>query len=837
MAETPSCRDKVVKLAKDPTFIDNTCGCCTLVLAVISILAMLITCEAKWQQSMEHLVPVGKGYLSEFFFHHNTCQEDKKEEFRSKCKDHMPAVFYNNKECINWLQHNASSKVWETMDKIGEPDLRSKFHQRVKKDEDMVKSLEAVMKKPMDSYQDGIVRPISFNTSTKNDDPGQIRFQFRHGPKDEIQRKWGQDLLRSILPEQCVDACTDSASKTPGMTPLMACNDEILVQAAGPGSICSNNVRALVVKGACNWLASAATVLPLLILLFGLMCFLLYSCLPFRKFMEWQTPTLLQQSTLHIYAIVVQFVIASNILLSITYESSSGVHSATDAGAKCQPLSNETIHPGAKSFECVANNGFSVGNVVKALSLIGGSAAIFPTTVDFLNRWCFRLLKEEIHDKELRCAPSTGGCCRLRIPNRVVKAFAFILSISICVFEQTFRMVYEVGQRVKGVTGWDPRSVKVFQPFDIFGWKPIYIDWPRLLDGSMVPSMAVKHAYLDLIPERDQDPIDILEIEIISKLPVILATACLLQKAYYWQDSASQYEILRGPVTWWKDHHFYKSKLPLGAVLGAVLGFLLGTIAGAVGLLGFLVLVGGSLGAGLGLLAANMGKPALLISSNLKKEEKDKLRCGKRCRLWTFRVLAWLGVLVLAGLGVFAGNKLYEALFPSTSKDSSTTTHQSGIFPDPLSLLAILFPTLTGWGMLGAMLGPVLGLMLLIFTPMEMLPEKLEEKVEAMKWCSEPIFGFPTFEEKGDNGAWQVKQKPEQFIVLDADGKVSGDGKPITFKPVHAKEKMDTEMQEEADVECCGNPLLGGVWLCSPKWVADDDQDDDPETQKILDSK
>lgn len=833
MAETPSCRDKVVKRIQDPTFIDNTCGCCTLVLAVISLLAMLITCETKWQQSMEHLVPVGKGYLFEFIGQGNTCQEDKKEEFASKCKDHMPAVFYNNKACINWLQHNASSKVWETMDKIGLPDVRSEFHQRVKKDQDMVKALEAVMKTPMDSYQDGIVRPISFNTSTKNDDPGQIRFRFRHGPKDEIQRKWGQDLLRSILPEQCVDACTDSASKTPGMTPLMACNDEILIQAAGPGSICSDNVRELVVVGACNWLASAATVLPLLILLAGLMTFLLYSCLPFRKFFEWQAPTLLQQSTLHIYAIVVQFVIASNILLSITYESSSGVHSATDAGAKCQPLSNETIHPGAKSFECVANNGFSVGNVVKALSLIGGSAAIFPSTVNFLNRWCFRLLKEEVHDKELRCAPSTGGCCRLRIPNRVVKAFAFILSISICVFEQTFRMVYEVGQRIKGATGWDPRSVKVFQPFDIFGWKPIYIDWPRLLDGSWVPSIFVKHAYLNLIPERDQDPIDILEIEIISKLPVILATACLLQKAYYWQDSASKYDILKGPVTWWKDHHVYKSELPLGAVLGAVLGFLLGTIAGAVGLLGLLVLLGGSLGAGLGLLAANKGKPDLKeIDRNLGKEEKDALRVQNGCRLLIFRLLAWSGVLVLAGLGVFAGNKLYEALFPSTSKDSSTTTHQSGIFPDPLSLLAILFPTLTGWGMLGAMLGPVLGLMLLIFTPMEMLPEKLKEQVEAMKWLSEPIFGFPTFEEKGDNGAWEVKQKPEQFIECDADGKARGDGKPITFKPVHAKEKMDTDMKDGADVECCGTPLLGGIWSCRLALVDDDDQDD-PEMQPL----
>merc|ERR1719482_1643727 len=161
--------------------------------------------------------------------------------------------------------------------------------------------------------------------------------------------------------------------------------------------------------------------------------------------MEWQAPTLLQRSTLHLYAVVVQLVIACNIFLGIAYQSPTGMHEASRGGSLCQLLDEDITAPEGKSYECVTFNGLSVGNVIKSLALIGGSAAIFPDTVDFLNRWFFRLqAEEEGQNKELRCGPTTGNCCRLRITDALIKAFALSFSIGIVLTEQTLRMLMEL---------------------------------------------------------------------------------------------------------------------------------------------------------------------------------------------------------------------------------------------------------------------------------------------------------------------------------------------------------------------------------------------------------
>jgi hypothetical protein len=150
---------------------------------------------------------------------------------------------------------------------------------------------------------------------------------------------------------------------------------------------------------------------------------------------------------------------------------------------------------------------FSLASVFKALALIGGSTAIFPQMIDFLDRWIFRLQEEDNKDKEFKCAPQTGHCCKLRIPKSIIKVSAFALSVFIVVGEQTLRLYYELGLLFFGIHDQGLHDV--------------------------IPSNMLKNLYMKA--GSSQDPVGVLEIEIISKLPVILATACLLQKTYYWQ--------------------------------------------------------------------------------------------------------------------------------------------------------------------------------------------------------------------------------------------------------------------------------------------------------------
>lgn len=487
-------------------FGDIGCGMLVSILCLVSLTAMLVTSMTKLDECWEHLVPVVGGLLTQLnpVVGKNTCTQWKTAIFDQKCNSSMPHVFLNDYKCFTALTV-AKQADWQKWNR-GLDDHESVIHKRAEGDKQMVDDMQKTMKNAVEgSYEDKA-------TSVWNEHT----FKFE-GTGDWGAHTWGSHLLDAVLPQPCVDACYAKARTSHSETPLTVCNDKVLSKAVGEGAICSNSVKTIVVNGSCDLFATVAATLPMGILVVGLLTFIFFSFLPGRRLMEWQMPTCLERTTLVIYALVVQLVIAASYLFDITYRGSDGVFEAADQHAACQPIDHGLVHPRNKKYECIMAKGFSLASLFKALALIGGSTAIFPMMIDFLDRWIFRLQEEDNKDKEFKCAPQTGHCCKLRIPKSLIKVCAFALSVFIVLFEQTLRLYYEVGQWFE----WKEDSWN----YHVF-WYPSWIhDW--------IPSNMLRNLYLHA--GSSQDPIGVLEIEIISKLPVILATACLLQKTYYWQ--------------------------------------------------------------------------------------------------------------------------------------------------------------------------------------------------------------------------------------------------------------------------------------------------------------